>query len=699
VHGILTSPAHGVTAERLVCIKHVVPGSILSEPYISYPNYRDYAKESQTIRKLAGWSNERLTVGIDSGSYAVFGALVTIEYFDTFGVSVALGRSLGDDDDRLSGGLVAIISDRFWRERLQAAADVVGHHVTVNGNPATIVGVAAPRFRGATLTPGEDIWLPLGAYYDAIGGKAVLEDRGRSLVLVAGQLAPGVSLSLAQAEFRTLAQAQAAFRTLTAQPQAVHADQSGEHRALVTDYSAAALLPVAEMAPRFLALFSVITLLTLLIVSANVANLMLARAVVRQRDTTVRQSLGASRVRILRMLVAEGAAMSLTAWGAACLFAWWTSRALVRLLEPAPGFVREIRPDWAVAAYAMVLAMLATLAFTTAPALRTWRQQVLPWLKAGEQAVAVGRSTLSNVLVVMQLAFSVLLLTSAGLAYRSLAMLDSGDVGFNKNTLLLVTVRAARTGAFVDAQPSAAEREARFALLERVRESLASVGNVEAVSYSRRVPGAYLVRGAPVWRAGQAEPVSALTRPVGPDYLRVLGLSPAVGRDITAVDRRSAQRTAVINGHLANMLWPGQSPIGQTLLVGDAREAVEIIGVAPNALFDGPSHDPRPRFVFVPEQQVAGSPSIDPTFFVRYRGSLDAVTSAVSKAIAQIDADLPIVSMSTMTARLRSVAELERMVATLLAVFAVASLIVAALGQYAITMFNMRRRTRDFGVR
>jgi len=689
VRGVLTSPARGVLGERLVTIKHTEPGRMLSDPYVSFPNYRDYASQSTTVQGLTAWSDERLTVGIASGSFAYFGALVTTNYFDTLGVPMAAGRRFRADDDRASNGLVAIVSDRFWRERLQRAPDTIGQTLTVNGRAATIVGIAAAGFRGATLTPGEDLWLPLTPYYRAIGSDAVLQNRGQWLVLMAGQLAPTASLADARAEFMAMAN----------QLRAAYPGELKEARTVVADYSAAALLPVAVMAPRFLALFSVVTLLTLLIVSANVANLMLSRAVIRQRDTAVRQALGASRLRIIRMLVAEGAAVSAVAWLTASLLAWWTARVLIRLVEPQAGMLGEIKPDWQVAAYAMVLAMLATVAFTTAPALRTWRLQVLPWLRSGEPGVASGRTRLSNVLVVAQLALSVLLLTSAGLAYRSLSLLDSGRPGFDHDNLLLVTVRTGPAGAHVTTQPSAADREAGFALLARVHERLAGLGDVAAASYSRRVPNGNFVGTNPVARDAETEPTPAIIRPVGADYLRTLGLTPIAGREITIDDRRGGARVAVINQHLAAELFGTQSPLGHTVLVGNRREAAEVIGVAPNALYDGPLHDERPRYLFLAEQQASGEPPRDPTFYVRHRGSLDSATAAVGRALAEVDASVPIVTMSTMNARLQSVTVLERMIATLLVVFALASLLVAVLGQYAVAMFNMRRRTKDFGVR
>jgi ABC-type antimicrobial peptide transport system permease subunit len=277
-------------------------------------------------------------------------------------------------------------------------------------------------------------------------------------------------------------------------------------------------------------------------------------------------------------------------------------------------------------------------------------------------------------------------------------MLDS-DVGFNSEQLVLITVRARRTGAVVNAERTPAERDASFAALERVRERLTGVPNVTSVSYSRRVPGPYFLATVPVWKTGQTEPTQVMLRPVGPDYLQVLSISALAGRDLAAADRRGGRRVAVVNQHLATALWPGQSVLGQTLTIGPNREAVEIVGVSPNALFDGPVQNPRPYYVLVAEQQVNGDIPTDPRFYVRFSGELEGVTPAIPKAIAEVDAEMPIVSIETMNSRLREVLSVERTVSRMLVTFAIVSLLVAILGQYAMSAFNMRRRTREFGVR
>lgn len=697
VNSILVSPAAGVNRANLVVIRHVDPAVTITDPFVSFPNFEDYARYATTVSGFAAWNGQRLTLGTPAGNFALFGAFVTTNYFETFGVEVAHGRGFVARDDEAGEGVVVIISHRVWQERFNLAEDVVGKPITINRVPATIVGVAPTGFAGALLTPGEDVWLPIRAYYQSTNDDG-LTNRAQPLVAMAGRLSPSASVADARSEFATLsAQIQSTYPDAFTAYSRRGVVPLRDPRAVVSRYSATALLPIADLAPVFLAVFSVVTLLTLIVVCANVANLLLGRAVERQRDTAVRHSLGASRTRIVRMLLAEGATLAITAWIAAYVVAWWTSRALLRIIEPRPGLLADARPDWTLAAYGMALALLATLAFSLAPALRSWRVQVVPLLKAGDQSIVRGRSWLATGLVVVQFAFSVLLVTSAGLAYRSMSALSSGDLGFNPENLLLVTVRLGGATATGGEDPVAG-RAAGLALLERVRERLAGATGVEAVSYARRIPGATLLSGTPVRRNTQRV-ATAFVRQVGPDYLRALGLTAITGRELTTSDRQGSTRAGMINQRLAMELFGNEPPIGHPVLIGDRNDQVEIVGVIPDALFDGPNHDPHPGYLLVAEQQTPGNAPTDPSFIIRHRGAVEAVTPVVTRAIGEVDAGLPIVSMSTMNARLALVTELETQIVKLLMCFAVLSLVIAALGHYAVAMFNMRRRTREFGVR
>ena len=696
INGLVTQPAPGVNPAGLVRIAIPErPGA----PLISYPDYLDYRAQTTTLQTLTAFTNGRVTVTSDAGSYALIAAAVDANFFDTIGVKPMRGRTFTPSEGRStdSAALVAILSYRVWQDQFGGDENVVGRAIDVNNKPATVIGVAPVNFRGTMLSERTDVWLPLLMYVGSFSPDSLqrsMTDRSEAPVDVIGRLAAGKSIAAAQTDLATIR-----TRLNKSYP------TSYRPAIAVVRYAATAGGVIPSGAPTFLAIFSVITMLTVLIVSANVANLMLSRAVARQRETAVRQSLGASRWRVVRLLLAEGLSISVVAWAAACLIAVWASRAIPRLLPDSPFAASGIdfSPDWRVVAYAMVLAATGTVAFSIAPALRVWRQDALRWLKAGEHSVAPGRSRLSSALVVLQLAFAVVLLTIAGLATRS-ASLMMVDLGFDSRNLLLLTVRT---------PASTTTRETDYVLIDRVKERLKSVPGVHSVSYVRT-----FARSTDMVRtAGVPQAVRANTHIIGPDYFQTMGLLPAAGRTLTAADRERPGAMAVINQNLADALWPGQSPLGKTVtlraltlrgLSDVETEGVEVVGVVPNAFvfgFDPERPDPRPNLIFMVEQQVFANPGRNPavreiTFYLRHGSSdLESVASALGPVLREIDPRLAIASTRTMVAQLEGVTFEARIIARLLLIFSLISLVIAAIGQYAVIAFNMRRRVREFGVR
>ena len=685
VHGILTKPARGVHASGLVTLGSSVNGR--PDPDHSYPEYLEYAASSTTVRSLLGHQFERFTLTLPTGSFAIRGGLVTNNYFETLGVELLRGRTFTDDETRLdAAGLVAVVSYRLWQEQFLGAENVIGQAVVLNGHPTTVIGVAPADFQGAWLTERSQVWVPLPVYARLAGQADALTNRSFRRLNVIGQLAPGVSLSAAQAE----------FRVISLRLEAAYPDTNRAKTVVLVPYSVTAggNSVVAQQGSTFLAIFSVITMLTVVIVCATVANLMLARAAVRQRETAVRHSLGATRLGIVRALLIEGLVISFAAWLVACLFAVWTSRVIVGLFPPAAqgsALPLDFTPDWRVVTYAMGLALLATIAFTLPPAVRAWRQDVLPWLKAGEQGIIQGRSRLSSTLVIVQLALAVLLLTSAGLAYRSTSLISGRSLGFETANLVLTTVST--TGA-------AANDELNRALLEELRERLRAAPGVQSVSYGRFVPSMpdRLWPQAPVRSNAAEAPLQAWVNIVGPDYLRVLGLSPRAGRELSADDRSATGAVAIINQNLADSLWPGQPAIGHTLQLRTGRAPVEVVGVTPNALFSGYSTETRPNFVFLSQRQEPAPPG-ETTFYIRHAGSLDSIAPVIGRALQNVDARIPIVYMRRLDTELNANTWAMRFISMLLVLFAAGSLAIAAIGQYAVIAFDMKRRTRDFGIR
>ncbi|HEU4938883.1 MAG TPA: ABC transporter permease [Vicinamibacterales bacterium] len=678
VHGLLTKPAPTVTARGLVSLGWAVDRQPV-HPVDSYANYLDVAAQSHTVRPLLGFQFERFTLTYRDGSYAVHGAAVSPNYFETLGVALVRGRAFTDDEGG-SSALTAVVSHRIWTERFQQREDVIGQSIALNGHPATVVGVAPPGFEGVWLAERSDVWVPIVAYARARGAGYGPQDRSWGAIAMLGRLAPGASMSDARSELATIA-----ARLESTYPASNKAKNIVPYRYSVT---AAGDSILAQRGMQFLAIFQIVTALTLLIVCANVANLMLARAVVRQREMAVRQSFGASRLRVVRLVLAEGIAISTGAWAVACLFAWGLGKVVAALLPPANGapMTLDFTPDGKVIAYAMALAAVGTIAFTIGPAIRTWRQDLLPFLKAGEQGVIQGRSRLASGLVVVQLAFAVLLLASAGLAYRSLSLVNALDLGFNPRGILLVTVKSEGVPEGV-----------RATLIDRMRDRLMSVTGVTGVT-DARVPPKEFWSTEPVRIPGAQPPITAERNTIGPEYLHVLGLTPRFGRELRTEDRTRTTTAAVINENLAQALWPGEMAVGRTVFVGDQRQPVEVVGVAPNAFFSGFRREERPYFIFLPRSSD-GRAGGETTFYIRYSGPLDAVGRAIGGALAEVDSRAPIVYMRTMETQLAEITSIARVMTTMLSLFAAASLLIGILGQYAVLAFIMKRRTRDFGVR
>jgi predicted permease len=686
-HSVLSKPSVGVHAPRLTTVSWVAENGDINT-HAERPVYTYLLGHSTAFNPIAAFDFDRLTLTLDSGSYAVRAGVISPNYFETFGVRVIKGRGFGPDaagaDDT---GLPIVVSHHVWQNWFGGSDAIVGQSVTVNGQPATVVGVAEEGFRGALFVEFADVWVP---FTDDVRGRLRLSREGD--VVMIGQRQADASLSEAQAE----------VATLWAQWQRAHPEVNQTVKVRLVPYSATAggNSLVATRGNRMLAIFSVVTVLTIAIVCANVTNLLIARALLRQREMAVRQSLGASRGRIVRSLLAEGLVLSAVAWVAACLFAWWVAMAVVPFLAPenaGPSVMPDLTPDWTTVGYALGLALLCTIAVTVGPALRTRQMPLLPFLKVGDQGVVQGRSRLTHGLVVLQLAFSILLLTSAGLAYRSLSLHDSLEPGFDTSRILLASVTT--TGG-------ATAPEANAAILGTLRRRLAGTPGVEQVSYvaGRRVSSWVDLQ---LRRQPSDEPVLAADNLVASNYFSTLGVPFVAGTDFpdesrgnTPVTGRAGVRSAIVNRHLAELLWPRESPIGRQLLAGPPDEPIraEVIGVVQDAFFDGRGAESHPRYIFFSNAERPSPPG-ESTFYIRHRGGLDAVAPAVARALREADSRVPIANLESLDRWIASQNSPLWVLAMLLTLFAGGSLIIAAIGQYAVVAFDGRRRTREFGLR
>ncbi len=680
IHGVLTRPAPGVRGQRLVSFGTTVNGRA-EEPEWSYLEYLEYANHSQTIASLAASRFVFLTLALNDGSYELRGERVTQNYFDTLGVAMAKGRGFTIQEMQGASGLAAVIAYHVWQNQFHGAGGIVGQQVALNGCPATIVGVTTAGFRGSRFAPNYEIGVPLEGYERLCSHGSELGDPRMASLDVIGRLAARGSMAQARAEFEGMGKLL----------QEAYPDSQRGRMPQLSEYSASAFSPMQSAQARlFMRVLGVVGILTLLIVCANVANLMLARSVARQREMAVRRALGAPHASILRLLFSEGLALSLAAAAAAWVFAWWATSAIVILIPPLASGAHiepDLTPDSAVALYAVALAALSALAFTAAPAVRAWKQQLLPWLKTGEHGIAAGRSALANLLAGAQLALCVVLLTGAGLASRSLYLIGTGDLGFAKDHLLLANLNTA--GAAQD------ERQ-NVALLERLRQRVRGLPGVTAAAYASAVPPANFGGWGDAVRAqGSDETIRTAGMNAGPGFLETLGVRLIAGRGITVDDVTGERKVAVINRHLADALWPKQSPLGRVLLV--FGQPVEVVGVARNAAM-ATMQGASANYVFLAEQQ-RGSNRGGRVFYVRYASDEAGVAAELRAAIREIDPRIPVSNLRTMAEELETDNAPQILVASLLGVFSTGSLIVAAIGLYAVVAFHTARRTREFGIR
>ena len=680
-HSVLSKPSAGVHAPNLATVSWVADNGDI-ETHSAYRVYAHFLEHSTAFHPIAAFDFARVTMTCDNGSYAIRAGVVSPNYFDTLGVRLVQGRSF-TSEEALGGnaGIPVVLAHHVWQNSFQGAADIVGRSLMLNGLPATVVGVAEPAFRGAIFAELADLWVPLSGARPS----RLQPNRPEVPVAMIGRRRDGASISEAHAQ----------LETLWAQLRHAHPELGQRFKVRLVPYSATAggNSIVATRGNRMLAIFSAVTVLTIVIVCANVTNLLIARAVVRQREVAVRQSLGASRRRILRGLLAEGLMLSVVAWIASCVLAWWVSRAVVPFLVPdVPGPVQmpDLTPDWTVIGYALVLALLCTIAVTVGPALRTGRQPLLPFLKVGEQGVVPGRSRITHALVVLQLAFSILLLTSAGLARRSLSLQDSLDVGFDPRKILLATVNTSA---------GAREPAANIAVLDMLRARLERLPAVEHVAY---MPGRRLATWVdfPVRSTPSANPVLTIDNTVGTGYFAALGVPFVAGGDFNPL--RTTGRSAIITRHLAETLWPGESAVGKVLVSGPPERPVsaEIVGVVQDAFFSGRATEGQARYVFffVANGERPAGPG-EATFYIRFSGSQDATAPAVAKALREADPRVPIASLRSLDAEIAAEVAPLWILTTLLTLFATGSLAIAAIGQYAVVAFDGRRRTREFGLR
>jgi predicted permease len=664
----------------------------------SYELYQRLRERSRAVPQLfASGTTPQLDVVVAEGADSSQGGeaehprarLVSGNYFDVLGVHAALGRTFTDAEDRAPGaGPVAVISHAYWQRRFHLDPRILGRTLLVNGTALTVIGVTPPDFFGEIMDSHMDLWIPLTMQPLVLPNQDFLHGRGSSWLLMMGRLAPGATVDQAGTEITRLT------REFLAEG---GGDDDSAARATVDSYPAARGFSAmrAGLGDPLLALMALMGLV-LLVVCANVANLLLARAAARRTEMSVRMALGAGRLRLVRHLLAESLVLGFLAGALALLVLRLGTTILARQASARGPVNLDMAAGPTVYAFAAALSLTVALLLGLLSAARATKLDVSSTLRTnarGTMGDALGgrgrRLGLGRWLVVGQVAVSLVLLAQSGLMYRSVRNLLDREMGLARDELVIEAVDAhlgGRTGTRLQN------------VYTRVSERLRRLPGVRGVSYSQngifsgtetgtsvRIPGSTTLEN------GES---TAQTDVVGPDYFHTIGARLVRGRDIEASDDESAPRVAVINETMARSFFPEGDALGRTFQVDST--SYEIVGVVADVVDHDLRAAPVRRYYTAMAQAGAG---LNVVFEIRTSGDPGRIIPAARRETLAIDPSLRVPRIDRLARMVNRSVESERVVATLAATAGVLALALAALGLYGVMTYMTVRRTGEFGLR
>lgn len=678
-----------------------------SFPFLTYERMR-IAKD--TFADVFAFSPiPQLNLIADGTAEVASGQYVTGDYYSGIGVSPWRGRMLTPLDDRSRAAPVAVIAWRYWQRRFGGNASAIGKAVTINGVGFTIVGVSPPDFAGALeLGEAADISIPLSTDPMVHADNASLGRSGLWWLRIMARLQPGVTRAQAQARTESLFQnsvLDAWTRGLTARSQDAPESPTVLPHLMLTPGAQGDQFDRRRYRQP-LGLLMVVVALVLLIACINVANLLLARSSARQQEFAMRVALGASRWRLVRQLLTESLLISALAGCVGCVAAVWGRELLLRWTAwMRGGATIETAVDGRVLGFTVAISALTGILFGLVPAMRMGRIRLAPTMKVQVGNDGRNRALTGRLLIVAQVATSLVLVTGAALFLRTLHNLDRVPAGFNMNNLLLFRVKPETTG-YTPATVGP--------LYDRMLEKLNAIPGVTGVSLSRHPLLGFSHRVLTVW-VKEGDPNNgdrAEDNVVSPSFFQTMGIPLVAGRGLRDSDTPTAPRVAVVNQTFARTYFPGLSPIGQQFWFGAGGEGtgnprralnmrrpaaapLEIVGIVGDAKYT----DLRERMKPTVYEGYQQSPSLQANFEVRYSGNLPAVAAAVRAAVQQIDSRLPIFDLRTQAEQSEISVGEERMFANLSSAMGCLALLLAAVGLYGIMSYNVRRRTTEIAVR